>query len=88
MAGDYAPVVFKLSRVLEKQPGCEEEAAELAAEALFIRMARSLTVSGDEGQDQPPPASSLDLLTASLADGSSRIDEEKPYDEMVYILWL
>ncbi|KAM7219457.1 hypothetical protein V8F06_005191 [Rhypophila decipiens] len=94
MAGDYARVVFKLSRVLEKQPGYEKEAADLAAEALFIRMARSLTVSGDEGQDQPPPDSSLGLLTASsqesgtgLEERSSSIDEEKPYDDMVYIMW-
>ncbi|KAK4206659.1 hypothetical protein QBC37DRAFT_476860 [Rhypophila decipiens] len=94
MAGDYARVVFKLSRVLEKMPGYEKEAADLAAEALFIRMARSLTVSGDEGQDQPPSDSSLGLLTASSQDSgtgleerSSSIDEEKPYDDMVYIMW-
>jgi len=89
MTGDYARVLFKLSKVLERHPGGEVEATEKAAEALRIRLGRSLSIQTNVSSEGGWSLLSNTTLGDGTATATSTQDasEEREYDDMVYILW-
>lgn len=78
MAGDYARVLHKLSGLLKKK-GSEVEGIERETEAVRIRVERSLSVIDNT-------AESVEAGGGNSA-GDTRDVDEKPYDDLVYILW-
>ena len=79
MAGDYARVLHKLSGLLKKT-GSEIEGIERETEAVRIRVEKSLDIQENTTESIQQPAG------GNSAGGTGDADE-KPYDDLVYILW-
>ncbi len=87
MTGDYARVLHKLSEVLKRHPSTEVESTEKAAEALRIRIGRALSSQSNISSDE---SWSLCASIGTSDDGQQTPlgdSYERPYDELVYILW-
>ncbi|KAK0624769.1 hypothetical protein B0T17DRAFT_531004 [Bombardia bombarda] len=87
MPGDYARVLHKLAEILKKKPGREVEAAEKSIEALRIRMGRKPSIESSASASSDGNSWSIISEREDEDEGQHDDSDEKPYDEMVYILW-